>query len=136
MVQLVQLMVMRTSPVLVQTNVLSFFDTLVDELSYDEIEAVLAHELGHFKCNHIRKRISVLGTVFLIGLGILGWLINEPWFYNGLGVEQASTYMALILFVIASPAFTFFLQPLFSFISRQHEFEAMILLRVRHRQKT
>lgn len=101
-----------------------FFDTLVDELSYDEIEAVLAHELGHFKCNHIRKRISVLGSVFLIGLGVLGWLINEPWFYNGLGVEQASTYMALILFLIASPAFTFFLQPLFSFISRQHEFEA------------
>ncbi len=101
-----------------------FFDTLVDELSYDEIEAVLAHELGHFKCNHIRKRISVLGAVFLIGLGILGWLINAPWFYSGLGVEQASTYMALILFVMASPAFTFFLQPLFSFISRQHEFEA------------
>lgn len=101
-----------------------FFDTLVDELSYDEIEAVLAHELGHFKCNHIRKRISVLGTVFLIGLGVLGWLINEPWFYNGLGVEQASTYMALILFLIASPAFTFFLQPFFSYISRQHEFEA------------
>ncbi len=101
-----------------------FFDTLIDELSHDEIEAVLAHELGHFKCNHIKKRISVLGSVFLIGLGILGWLINEPWFYNGLGVEQASTYMALLLFVIASPAFTFFLQPLFSFISRQHEFEA------------
>jgi STE24 endopeptidase len=101
-----------------------FFDTLIGELSYDEIEAVLAHELGHFKCNHIKKRIFVLGTVFLIGLGILGWLINEPWFYNGLGVEQSSTYMALLLFVIASPAFTFFLQPLFSYISRQHEFEA------------
>ena len=101
-----------------------FFDTLINELSYDEIEAVLAHELGHFKCNHIKKRITVLGTVFLIGLGILGWLINEPWFYNGLGVEQPSTYMALILFVIASPAFTFFLQPIFSSISRQHEFEA------------
>lgn len=101
-----------------------FFDTLIDELSYDEIEAVLAHELGHFKCNHIRKRISVLGGVFLAGLGILGWLINEAWFYNGLGVEQASTYMALVLFLIASPAFTFFLQPVFSFISRQHEFEA------------
>lgn len=101
-----------------------FFDTLIDELSYDEIEAVLAHELGHFKCNHIRKRISVLGTVFLLGLGVLGWLINEPWFYNGLGVERASTYMALMLFLMASPAFTFFLQPLFSFISRQHEFEA------------
>lgn len=101
-----------------------FFDTLIDELSHDEIEAVLAHELGHFKCNHIKKRIFVLGTVFLIGLGILGWLINETWFYNGLGVELSSTYMALILFVLASPAFTFFLQPLFSFISRQHEFEA------------
>jgi len=101
-----------------------FFDTLIDELSHDEIEAVLAHELGHFKCNHIKKRISVLGTVFLIGLGILGWLINETWFYNGLGVEQASTYMALILFLMASPAFTFFMQPLFSYISRQHEFEA------------
>ncbi len=101
-----------------------FFDTLIDELSHDEIEAVLAHELGHFKCNHIKKRISVLGSVFLIGLAILGWLINETWFYNGLGVEQASTYMALILFLIVSPAFTFFLQPLFSFISRQHEFEA------------
>lgn len=101
-----------------------FFDTLIDELSYDEIEAVLAHELGHFKCNHIRKRISVLGTVFLVGLAILGWLSKETWFYNGLGVEHASSYMALLLFVMASPAFTFFLQPLFSFISRQHEFEA------------
>jgi STE24 endopeptidase len=101
-----------------------FFDTLIDELSHDEIEAVLAHELGHFKCNHIKKRISVLGTVFLIGLGILGWLIEEPWFFNGLGVEQTSTYMALILFLIVSPVFTFFMQPLFSYISRQHEFEA------------
>ncbi len=101
-----------------------FFDTLIDELSYDEIEAVLAHELGHFKCNHIKKRITVLGSVFLIGLGLLGWLINEPWFYNGLGVSIESTYMALVLFVVASPAFTFFLQPLFSSISRKHEFEA------------
>ena len=101
-----------------------FFDTLIDELTHDEIEAVLAHELGHFKCNHIKKRISVMGTVFLIGLAVLGWLIKETWFYNGLGVEQASTYMALILFLMASPAFTFFMQPLFSYISRQHEFEA------------
>ena len=101
-----------------------FFDTLLNELSHDEIEAVLAHELGHFKCNHIVKRMLVLGTVFLLGLGILGWLINMNWFYSGLGVSQASTYMALILFAVASPAFTFFLQPVFSFISRQHEFEA------------
>ena len=101
-----------------------FFDTLIDELSYDEIEAVLAHELGHFKCNHIKKRITVLGSVFLIGLGILGWLHQETWFFNGLGVAIPSDYMALVLFMIASPAFTFFLQPLFSSISRQHEFEA------------
>ena len=101
-----------------------FFDTLIDELSYDEIEAVLAHELGHFKCNHIRKRISLLAAIFFIGLGILGWLINQAWFYNGLGIEQMSTYIALLLFVMISPAFTFFLQPIFSFISRQHEFEA------------
>ena len=101
-----------------------FFDTLMEELSYDEIEAVLAHELGHFKCNHIRKRISLLAAIFFIGLGILGWLINQAWFYNGLGIEQMSTYMALLLFVMISPAFTFFLQPIFSFISRQHEFEA------------
>jgi len=101
-----------------------FFDTLIDELSYDEIEAVLAHELGHFKCNHIRKRISLLATIFFIGLAILGWLINQTWFYNGLGIDQMSTYIALLLFVMVSPAFTFFMQPLFSFISRQHEFEA------------
>ncbi len=101
-----------------------FFDTLIEELSYDEIEAVLAHELGHFKCNHIRKRISLLAAIFFIGLGILGWLINQAWFYNGLGIEQMSAYIALLLFVMISPAFTYFLQPIFSFISRQHEFEA------------
>ena len=65
-----------------------FFDTLIDELSYDEIEAVLAHELGHFKCNHIRKRISLLAAIFFIGLAILGWLINQTWFYNGLGIRS------------------------------------------------
>ncbi len=101
-----------------------FFDTLLDELKHDEIEAVLAHELGHFKCNHIVKRISVLGAIFLFGLALLGWLIESTWFYNGLGVENASSYMALVLFVLVSPAFTFILQPLFSWISRQHEFEA------------
>ena len=101
-----------------------FFDTLIDELSYDEIEAVLAHELGHIKCNHIRKRILLLATIFFIGLAVLGWLINQTWFYNGLGINETSTYMALLLFVMISPAFTFFMQPIFSFISRQHEFEA------------
>ncbi len=101
-----------------------FFDTLMDDLSHEEIEAVLAHELGHFKCNHIKKRIALMATTFLIGLWILGWLIDKPWFYNGLGVEMPSTYMALILFMFAIPVFTFFMQPMFAYYSRLHEFEA------------
>ena len=101
-----------------------FFDTLIDELSHDEIEAVLAHELGHFKCNHIKKRIITLGFVFFIGCALLGWLINMPWFYEGLGISEPSKYIALLLFLIISPVFTFFLQPVFSYISRQHEYEA------------
>ena len=101
-----------------------FFDTLIDELSYDEIEAVLAHELGHFKCGHIRKRLAILGITFLIGFAILGVLLGAPWFYAGLGVSEPSAYMALTLFVLVAPAFTFFLQPLFSSMSRKHEFEA------------
>ena len=101
-----------------------FFDTLIDELSYDEIEAVLAHELGHFKCGHIRKRLAILGITFLIGFAILGLLLGVPWFYAGLGVSEPSAYMALTLFVLVAPAFTFFLQPLFSSMSRKHEFEA------------
>ena len=101
-----------------------FFDTLINELSPEEIEAVLAHELGHFKCNHIRKRLITLGLTFFAGLALLGWLINMPWFYQGLGMQQPSTYIALLLFAIISPVFTFFLQPVFSHISRRHEFEA------------
>ncbi len=101
-----------------------FFDTLIGELSYDEIEAVLAHELGHFKCNHIRKRIGVMAVVFLLGFALLGYLLNMPWFYHGLGVTTASDYMALTLFFMAAPAFTFVLQPAFSYTSRRHEFEA------------
>ncbi|MFQ5660152.1 MAG: M48 family metallopeptidase [Gammaproteobacteria bacterium] len=101
-----------------------FFDTLIDELTHDEVEAVLAHELGHFKCHHIKKRIVLMGTVFFFGLAILGWLIDMPWFYQGLGVKTQSTYMALTLFVMIAPVFTFFLQPLFSWLSRKHEFEA------------
>lgn len=101
-----------------------FFDTLMNELSHEEIEAVLAHELGHFKCNHIKKRILILGAVFLAGFALLGWLINEPWFYNGLGVSIPSTWMALTLFMMVVPVFTFFLEPVMSWYSRQHEFEA------------
>ena len=101
-----------------------FFDTLIDELSYDEIEAVLAHELGHFKCGHVKKRLAIMGITFLTGFAILGVLLELPWFYAGLGVSEPSAYMALTLFVLVAPAFTLFLQPLFSSLSRKHEFEA------------
>ena len=101
-----------------------FFDTLMDELTHEEIEAVLAHELGHFKCNHIRKRIAIMGAVFLAGFWILGWLIDQPWFYAGLGVENPSTWTALTLFVMVMPVFSFALQPVFAWYSRRHEFEA------------
>ncbi len=101
-----------------------FFDTLINELSEDEIEAVLAHELGHFKCKHIRKRIVMMAAIFFAGFAVLGWLIDLPWFYQGLGVNDSSAYMALTLFVLVSPVFTLFLQPVFSQMSRKHEFEA------------
>lgn len=101
-----------------------FFDTLLDELSHEEIEAVLAHELGHFKCRHIVKRMTLLAVLSLAGLALLGWVIDADWFYAGLGVGTASTYMALTLFMMVAPAFMFYLQPVFSHISRRHEFEA------------
>jgi STE24 endopeptidase len=101
-----------------------FFDTLIDELSGDEIEAVLAHELGHFKCKHVSKRIIMMATLLFVGFALLGWLIGMPWFYQGLGVNQASSYMALTLFALVSPVFSLFLQPVIAQISRKHEFEA------------
>ena len=101
-----------------------FFDTLIDRLQPTEIEAVLAHELGHFKRHHIIKRIGLSFALSFVFLALLGWLINEPWFFHGLGVSMPSSGMALVLFFTALPAFTFFLQPLGSLLSRKHEFEA------------
>lgn len=101
-----------------------FFDTLLDRLNADEIEAVLAHELGHFKHHHVIKRIALLFLVSFLGLALLGWLINQPWFYSGLGVTQISNYMALILFLLASPVFLFLLRPIMASYSRKNEFEA------------
>lgn len=101
-----------------------FFDTLLNDLTHEEIEAVLAHELGHFKCRHIAKRMTLLAIVSLAGLALLGWLIDEPWFYQGLGIDTPSAYMALTLFIMIAPVFVFYLQPVFSHISRRHEFEA------------
>ena len=101
-----------------------FFDTLLKGLNGDEIEAVLAHELGHFRRKHIRKRLVLMAITTLFGLALLGWLMQEQWFYSGLGVSQSSVYAALILFMLASPVFTFFTQPLLARGSRKHEFEA------------
>jgi STE24 endopeptidase len=101
-----------------------FFDTLLSRLAPAEIEAVLAHELGHFKRHHVWKRIAVLFAASLALLWGLGLAIGEPWFYESLGVQTKSTATALLLFVLVTPAFTFFLQPLASLHSRKHEFEA------------
>ena len=101
-----------------------FFDTLLEKLTPAEIEAVLAHELGHFKRRHVWKRIALLAAASLALLWLLGLLIAAPGFYRGLGVATPSTAMALILFSLAVPVFTFPLSPLTSLLSRRHEFEA------------
>jgi len=101
-----------------------FFDTLLESLQPEEIEAVLAHELGHFKLRHIQKRLLSTFALSLVALALLGWLEKQDWFYQGLGVSQASPWMALLLFMMVLPLFTFFLQPLMSLLSRKHEFEA------------
>ncbi len=101
-----------------------FFDTLLTQLSPAQIEAVLAHELGHFKRNHVVKGLALSLSLMLAGLALLAWLMRESWFYTGLGISQPSTHMALILFLLVSPVFTLFITPLITWWSRQHEFEA------------
>ncbi|MFC4933233.1 M48 family metallopeptidase [Massilia sp. GCM10023247] len=105
-----------------------FFDTLIERLSPQEIEAVLAHELGHFKLRHIVKRIVVMFALSLAFLALLGYLKEQSWFYTGLGVMPTlvapNDAMALLLFMLVLPIFTFVLGPLNSITSRKHEFEA------------
>ncbi len=105
-----------------------FFDTLVERLQPSEIEAVLAHELGHFKLKHIAKRLAFSFVASLAFLALLGWLITQPWFYAGLGVTPSLTGsnhgVALVLFALVLPVFTFVFAPVASLLSRRHEFEA------------
>jgi len=107
-----------------------FFDTLLARLQPQEIEAVLAHELGHFKLKHIVKRLALMFALSLGFLALLGYLKNQPWFYDGLGVNplalpgQNNDAMALLLFMLVLPVFTFLFNPLTSIGSRKHEFEA------------
>ena len=101
-----------------------FYDTLLKTLSEDEVEAVLAHELGHFKRHHIKKTMVLSLLTTLLGFALLAWLMQSSWFYTALGVENAATHTALLLFVLVMPVFTYFVSPLFSALSRKHEFEA------------
>ena len=101
-----------------------FFDTLLSRLQGGEIEAVLAHELGHFKHRHVMKRIVLMFSLSLGFLAVLGQLMTADWFYHGLGVSTQNTALALILFFLVVPVFTFLLTPLSSLLSRRHEFEA------------
>ena len=101
-----------------------FFDTLLEKLAPEEIEAVLAHELGHFKHRHVIKRIALSGVLSLAFLWLLGQLIDQPWFFTGLGVGAGGTAMGLLLFSMVLPVFLFPLAPLTSALSRRHEYEA------------
>ena len=101
-----------------------FFDTLLERLSPSETEAVLAHELGHFRKRHVLQRMLLMFASSLLFLALLGQLIDAPWFYAGLGVPAQSTALALTLFFLVVPVFLFPLTPLTSYWSRRHEFEA------------
>lgn len=101
-----------------------FYDTLLDGLNDNEVEAVLAHEVGHFKHKHVQKRMISMMLLSLGGLALLAWLMQQAWFYTALGVEQTSTYAALMLFMFITPVFSLFLSPLMAQLSRKQEFEA------------
>ncbi len=112
-----------------QAKRIVFFDTLLSRLDTDEIEAVLAHELGHFKKKHILKRLLMQMGLSLAGFALLGWLSTQLWFYQGLGVridplQPAPAGVALLLFMLAMPVFSFVLRPLTAWLSRRDEFEA------------
>ena len=105
-----------------------FYDTLLKQLDPAEVDAVLAHELGHFKHKHIIKRVVVMFGTSLIGFALLGWLSSQVWFYTGLGVRPSlaggNEALALLLFLMAVPLLSFFVSPVMAQVSRKHEFEA------------
>lgn len=107
-----------------KTKRIVFFDTLLQRLTPDEVDAVLAHELGHFKKRHVLKRIAYTFILSLGFLWLLAQLLHAEWFFAGLGVTTQSTALALLLFFMALPVFTFLLHPIASAYSRKHEFEA------------
>jgi len=100
------------------------FDTLVDRLNPGEVEAVLAHELGHYRLHHIKKTLGFSFIVTLISLFVLALLVGESWFYQGLGVHSQTLAIGLLLFMLVAPEFSYFLHPVGTLLSRKHEFEA------------
>jgi STE24 endopeptidase len=101
-----------------------FFDTLMNQLEESELEAVLAHELGHYRRHHIHKSLAIMALSSFLGLALLGWLADQAWFYTAFGVSRPGDAMALLLFLLVVPVFMVFVQPLFGALSRRHEFEA------------
>ena len=105
-----------------------FFDTLLSKLTPGEVEAVLAHELGHFRHRHVLKRIAAMFAISLAGFALLGWMSGQAWFYQGLGVAPnvaaPNDALALLLFLLVTPVFGYFISPLLASLSRRHEFEA------------
>jgi STE24 endopeptidase len=101
-----------------------FFDTLLSRIEAEEIEAVLAHELGHFRLHHVRQRLVASVLLTFCGLALLAWMARQPGFYGALGVPVPSAAMALLLFVLTVPVFAFFATPIMSWWSRRHEREA------------
>jgi len=101
-----------------------FFDTLLKGMEDEEIEAILAHELGHFHHKHVRQRIVSSFIFSLASLALLGYLIKQEWFFHGLGISEPSSHTALVLFSLALPVFSFFITPISNLISRKHEFQA------------
>ena len=101
-----------------------FFDTLLKGMEEKEIEAILAHELGHFHHKHVRQRIVSSFIFSLISLALLGYLIKQGWFFHGLGITEPSAHTALVLFSLTLPVFSFFITPISNLISRKHEFQA------------
>tara|TARA_B110000967_G_scaffold208610_1_gene261402 strand:+ start:6598 stop:7842 length:1245 start_codon:yes stop_codon:yes gene_type:complete len=101
-----------------------FFDTLLKGMEDKEIEAILAHELGHFHHKHTQKRMASTFVFSFLGLALLGFLINQTWFYNGLGIDTPSSHTALVLFSLVLPVFSFFINPISNLVSRNHEFQA------------
>jgi len=107
-----------------QNKRIVFFDTLMEALEPEELEAVLAHELGHFKRRHVIKMLATSAVLSFVGLALLGWLAQQPWFYEGLRVSRPGNATALLLFILIMPVFTTFLQPVMAAIQRKYEFEA------------